>query len=158
MRPAIPADAARARPTALRRAAADGRPKALIYTRRAAEQACAVMAHESGAALYDRAVALAELSQVDYRQLHELLCHAGTAWYRSGDLERAEQRFDRAADLARSEDDVERLAVVVVELVAPPCVLAPRGDPPALRGLPRAWVLGSPGLVDDPRDHARKLP
>lgn len=95
-------------------AAADGRPKALVYTRRAAEQACAVMAHESGAALYDRALALAELSHVDYRQLHELLCHAGTAWYRSGDLERAEQRFDRAAALARAEGDVERLAEAIM--------------------------------------------
>jgi DNA-binding winged helix-turn-helix (wHTH) protein len=95
-------------------AASDGfRDKALHYTQRAAEQACAVMAHESSAALFDRAIALAELVQVDGAHMHELLCAAGMAWYRSGDLERAAQRCDRAAALARAENAVERYGEAV---------------------------------------------
>jgi DNA-binding winged helix-turn-helix (wHTH) protein/tetratricopeptide (TPR) repeat protein len=96
-------------------AASDGpRAKALDYAQRAAEQACSVMAHELGAALYDRALALAELEHADDAHMHTLLCAAGTAWYRSGDIERSSVRYDRAAQLSRSAGDFERYAEAVV--------------------------------------------
>ncbi|MDB4973557.1 MAG: transcriptional regulator [Myxococcaceae bacterium] len=92
-------------------AAADGcRGKALRYAVLAAEQANQVMGHEVSAALYDRAVSLAELEHVEAAQLHDLLCRAGAAWSDSGDSERGVTRFDRAAALARAAHDPVRYA------------------------------------------------
>jgi DNA-binding winged helix-turn-helix (wHTH) protein/tetratricopeptide (TPR) repeat protein len=96
-------------------AAADGgRLKALQYARQAADQAYLMMAYESAAGLYDRALQLAEHEPIERAVLHELLCCAGNAWSHSGELERARARFERAAALARAASDPERLAWAVV--------------------------------------------
>jgi DNA-binding winged helix-turn-helix (wHTH) protein/tetratricopeptide (TPR) repeat protein len=126
-------------------AGSDGyRDKALHYAERAAEQACSVMAHESGAVLYDRAIALAELQQESSEHLHTLLCAAGRAWYRSGDMERAALRYDRAATLARAENAPERLAEAVVL-----CCCSQRGamlhDPERHQQMREALALLPPG-------------
>jgi tetratricopeptide (TPR) repeat protein len=73
-----------------------------------------MMAYETAAGLYDRALQLTELEAVDGALVHELLCDAGNAWCRSGELERACARFERAAALARAEGDPERVAWAVV--------------------------------------------
>jgi DNA-binding winged helix-turn-helix (wHTH) protein len=90
-----------------------GRLKALDYAHQAANQANEMMAFETAAGLYDRVLQLAEHEPIDGVRLHELLCSAGNAWSRSGEIERACTRFDRAAALARTTDP-ERFAWAVV--------------------------------------------
>jgi DNA-binding winged helix-turn-helix (wHTH) protein/DNA polymerase III delta prime subunit len=97
-------------------AASDGsRAKALRYAEKAAEQACAVMAHETGAALYDRALALLEFERPDRARLHQLLLAAGRAYRRSGHVERAVARFDLAASMALAEHVAEDYAEAIME-------------------------------------------
>ncbi|HET6335678.1 MAG TPA: AAA family ATPase [Polyangiales bacterium] len=96
-------------------AAASGcRPQALHYARRAALRAADMRAFEVAAELYDRCVALAEAEGLDNEALHELLCAAGEAWYRVGQLEHANARYGRAAELARAEHNAERFAAAVL--------------------------------------------
>jgi DNA-binding winged helix-turn-helix (wHTH) protein/tetratricopeptide (TPR) repeat protein len=90
-----------------------GRLKAFDYAHQAANQAYEMMAFETAAGLYDRALQLAEHEAIDGALLHELLCSAGNAWSRSGEIERACARFERAAGLARGTDP-ERFAWAVV--------------------------------------------
>jgi DNA-binding winged helix-turn-helix (wHTH) protein len=90
------------------------RRKAIDYSQRAAMQAYAMMAYETAAGLYERALQLAALEPIEHALWHELLCGAGKAWSQAGELERASARFDRAASLARSEGDAERFAWAVV--------------------------------------------
>jgi tetratricopeptide (TPR) repeat protein len=71
-------------------------------------------AFEVAAELYDRCVALAESERVECAELHELLCSAGEAWYRVGQLEFAIARYKRAAELARSEHDTERFVAAML--------------------------------------------
>ena len=95
-------------------AAADGkREKALLYLQEAAEQASAMMAHDTSAVLYERAIELLELEPPDSGYMHALLCASGMALYRSGEVRRAIARFDRAASQARREQAVERYAEAV---------------------------------------------
>lgn len=92
-------------------AAAGGcRPQALHYARRAALRAADMSAFEVSAELYDRCVHLAEAEHdaASPEILHELLCSAGEAWYRVGQLEHARARYDRAAELARLVNHPER--------------------------------------------------
>ncbi|MFT3927010.1 MAG: AAA family ATPase [Myxococcales bacterium] len=86
------------------------RDKALDYTLQAAEQAARVTAYESSAALYDRAVALADVDWVGGERLHSLLCSAAMAWHYTGDAHRAAALLERAADLARDERHALRFA------------------------------------------------
>jgi DNA-binding winged helix-turn-helix (wHTH) protein/tetratricopeptide (TPR) repeat protein len=96
-------------------AAASGcRPQALNYARQAALRASELRAFEVAADLYDRCVSLAEAEALEHELLHELLCAAGEAWYRVGQLEHAMARFDRAAELARADRRSEHFAAAVL--------------------------------------------
>ncbi|HKU38871.1 MAG TPA: AAA family ATPase [Polyangiales bacterium] len=95
-------------------AAAGCRRQALQYARAAAAHAHSMRAYEVAAELYDRACALAESEAADGATLHELLCSAAEAWYRVGELQRCAARFERAATLARAEQQAERFAMAVL--------------------------------------------
>jgi tetratricopeptide (TPR) repeat protein len=97
------------------RAAADGcRSKAIEFSQRAALQAERMMAFEVAAGLYERALELSRFDAPDNERAHVLLCNAGNAWYRAGELASAEACFDRAAELAQNDAHAERFAWAVV--------------------------------------------
>jgi DNA-binding winged helix-turn-helix (wHTH) protein/tetratricopeptide (TPR) repeat protein len=100
-------------------AAADGcRAKALEYTQRAAAEANNMLAYEAAADLYERALSLAELEHADAALSHVLRCSAAMAYYAAGDLTRATARAERAAEVARAEQNPERLAWAVLLLAS----------------------------------------
>jgi DNA-binding SARP family transcriptional activator len=85
--------------------------EAVIYARRAAEQAAGLLAYEEATRLYEMALAALDIEPgADESQRCELLLVLGDAQARGGDLPAAQKTFLAAANLARRLDVPERLA------------------------------------------------
>ncbi len=85
--------------------AGEARAKAVLYARRAGEQALRNFAHEAAIAHFERALSdMDELGSADAQARAETLLGLAEALHRSGDTEGARQTSARAADCARGPD------------------------------------------------------
>ncbi len=85
--------------------------KAIDYATRAGERALSLTAYEDAAGHYEMALQGLEVKdKPDEAQRCELLLALGDAQIRAGDRDSAKETFQRAADLARTLGDAERLA------------------------------------------------
>ncbi|MDP9416408.1 MAG: AAA family ATPase [Actinomycetota bacterium] len=86
-------------------------PKAISYTRRAAEGAVALLAYEEAARFHHLALQALDLADAPDEGLRgELLLALGEARRKAGELGEAMEAFQRASEVTRASDDAEGLA------------------------------------------------
>ncbi len=119
--------------------------KAVEYARKAGERAVAQFAWEDAVTQFERAVQVLDLqTPIDEALKCDLLMAAGDALYGTGDPERSQVNFARAAESAQVVNDVDRLALAtlgygrpfsvatvddrVVQMVNDALRLLPQGD------------------------------
>src|SRR5205814_823776 len=92
--------------------------KALLYARRGAERALALLAYEEAVRLYELAVDALALSADDDETHCELLLALGDARSRAGDATGARNAFVEAADIARRAGLSRALAQAAIAGIA----------------------------------------
>jgi class 3 adenylate cyclase/tetratricopeptide (TPR) repeat protein len=91
--------------------------RAVEYSRRAGDQALALLAYEEAAGHYARALHALELEGAPDQALHgKLLLSLGEAYWRAGEREQSRGAFLRAVDLARATKAAELLGAAALGL------------------------------------------